>query len=329
MSVLKKKIITVVLIIAMVLCLTACGSSGDKVIGSVNNQKIYKSTYDYYLNSVFDYYFQNYDSLLYYYNIDLLDEESAKDVLADIEAETWDYVVGCALIEQIAKSSYNLTLKQLYLDSYLLKGSSYSVAVGVLHEQLLDKLKAELEAAVVVDPADVQAAYDADPGKWDSRKVSHIVITADVTDATALAAAKATAEEVLTKLTAGGDFAELAKEYGQDNTAAAGGVLDYYFAADGSSIDNTPMDKAFAAAAFALENVGNYTKEAVLSAYGYHIIKLDKTLTGFEALKSYVEKSLKTVTDDAVSAKLSELMAEAKDKATIKRSFGFKYYVPN
>ena len=107
-------------------------------------------------------------------------------------------------------------------------------------------------------------------------KASHILITPDVdSDATeeeqekAEEKAKKQAEKIIKRLDEGEDFAELAKEYSDDEaTAKNGGDLDYFNTDD--------MDENFMEAVKKLKN-DEYTKEPVKTQYGYHIIlKVDQ-----------------------------------------------------
>ncbi len=107
-------------------------------------------------------------------------------------------------------------------------------------------------------------------------KASHILITPDVdSDATddeqekAEEEAKKQAEKIIKKLEDGEDFADLAKEYSDDEaTAEDGGDLGYFNTDD--------MDENFMEAVKELDN-DEYTKEPVKTQYGYHIIlKVDQ-----------------------------------------------------
>lgn len=84
------------------------------------------------------------------------------------------------------------------------------------------------------------------------------------TDGAANAQAKAKAEDVLKQVQAGGDFAELAKKYSQDSSAAAGGDLGLF--------GKGQMVPEFENAVFALQ-VGQVSG-IVKTKYGYHIIKV-------------------------------------------------------
>jgi foldase protein PrsA len=76
--------------------------------------------------------------------------------------------------------------------------------------------------------------------------------------------AKTRAEEVLAKVKAGEDFAELARKYSQDTSASNGGDLGFF--------GKGQMVAEFEAAAFALEP--GKTSELVKTKFGYHIIKV-------------------------------------------------------
>lgn len=76
-----------------------------------------------------------------------------------------------------------------------------------------------------------------------------------------------TAKDLITRLQAGDDFAELAVQFSTDTgSAVQGGDLGWF--------GKGAMVAEFEAAAFALENPGDITLEPVASSFGFHIIQL-------------------------------------------------------
>lgn len=75
------------------------------------------------------------------------------------------------------------------------------------------------------------------------------------------------AKDLIAKLQNGADFAELAREYSTDTgSGAQGGDLGWF--------GKNQMVPEFEAAAYALENPGDFTLEPVQSEFGFHIIQL-------------------------------------------------------
>lgn len=104
-----------------------------------------------------------------------------------------------------------------------------------------------------------------------------------------------TAQEVIDKLNAGGDFAELAKEYSTDTANNEdGGNLGYFGTGE--------MAEAFETAAFAME-VCEVSSEPVETEYGFHIIKVTDKIEGKEAVFDEVKD---TVYQDLLAAKVNE-----------------------
>jgi peptidyl-prolyl cis-trans isomerase D len=122
---------------------------------------------------------------------------------------------------------------------------------------------------IEVSDSDVEAYYQENLASFteaEQRRVSHILLGFTEGDDESEAAAKVQAETVLTRLGAGEDFAELAKELSSDTFSGEnGGDLDY--------IERGVMGDAFDEAAFALTAVGD-TTELVKTSFGYHVIKL-------------------------------------------------------
>lgn len=107
-------------------------------------------------------------------------------------------------------------------------------------------------------------------------------------DPEALAAIKTQAEAVLGQIKSGGDFSELARQYGQDGTASKGGDLGWFGRGE--------MVPQFETAVFALKK-GELSQTLVESPFGFHIVRLDDR----KAEKSKDEKG-KTVAKEMVKA---------------------------
>jgi hypothetical protein len=94
--------------------------------------------------------------------------------------------------------------------------------------------------------------------------------------------ARVAAQKVLDEIKAGGDFATLAKQYGEDGTASVGGDLGWF--------GKGKMVAQFEDAAFALKK-GELAPELVETMFGYHIIRVDDKKT--EWVKNDAGKSEK------------------------------------
>ncbi len=158
-----------------------------------------------------------------------------------------------------------------------------------LIKQLQDE---KLRAAVVkaLSPSDEELRNYFEENKPQFAKpemirARHILIkVAQDAPAEEVAKARARIEEVKKQLDAGGDFAELAKKYSEDEgTAQKGGDLGWF--------QRGQMVKEFEEAAFALQP--GQVSEPVRSQYGFHIIKLEdrKPATTFEEVKDQVRSA--------------------------------------
>jgi peptidyl-prolyl cis-trans isomerase D len=142
---------------------------------------------------------------------------------------------------------------------------------------------------------------------------SHILfkVTPDMTPA-AKAAVKAQAQEILTKIKGGADFAAMAKQYGSDGTKDKGGDLGYF--------DKTSMVPEFSKAAFGATSLG-LLPNLVETNFGYHIIKV----TGKKTENTYqVASVIKSVqpsdaTQNATYDRAQQLKADAPDLAAFRQ----------
>jgi len=120
-----------------------------------------------------------------------------------------------------------------------------------------------------VADAEIQRYYDAHQTDYqvpEQVRARHILLkVAPDADDALKAEVRKKAEEVLAKVKAGEDFAELAKQYSEDSTAGEGGDLGLF--------DRGKMVKPFEDAAFAL--APGATSDIVETTFGFHIIKVE------------------------------------------------------
>jgi peptidyl-prolyl cis-trans isomerase C len=158
----------------------------------------------------------------------------------------------------------------------------------------------------------IREFYDSNPKNYERKetiKVSHILIKIGE-DAGPEEKEKAflKAEEIRKEIIGGKDFAEMAKEYSQCNSASGGGSLRY--------IERGYMPKEFDAVAFSIEK--DTISDIVETKFGYHIIKVtDKKPSGlapYDEVRSLIKKYLQ---QDETKRMLEEHTAILKKNATI------------
>jgi len=311
-----------------------------EIIGTVNGENVYRFEYDYYLNAYYNEYFSNYyEDMLLYDGVDLLDEESSREFLSDMENFAWTTTIQAVLIRQMAFKEYNISLDSSYYETLLLPDTALSINTNRLYTMIYPFIEQEATTTQVVGEAEAKEYYLTDPTAWDCRKVAHIIITAqqmlreaaddgkELSNEEAQKAAQERAKEIIARLAKGEDFAKLAEQYSGDSSAQVGGVLDLYFNIYGNGVsEEASLDQFFAEGAFLLKDIGDYSKEPVESYYGYHVIKLLDKKEGFDAIKTYMLSSRQTVDDNAVSEYFSNKLQNLEESAVIERKFAFKYY---
>jgi peptidyl-prolyl cis-trans isomerase D len=114
------------------------------------------------------------------------------------------------------------------------------------------------------------------------------------------------AEEVLARVRAGEDFAELARKYSEDEGSASNG-------GDLGSFGRGQMVPEFEAAAFALEN--GAVSDLVKSTYGFHIIQSNGKEAAFtRPLDSVREEIKNTLTQEKARAAMERAVDSASEK---------------
>lgn len=135
---------------------------------------------------------------------------------------------------------------------------TYKRRVDLIAERLLEEaLLAKTIEEKVTDEA-LQARYDKTSGSFPTKeeiRARHILVKTE-----------AEADAIIKELTGGADFAKLAAEKSIGPSKTRGGDLDYF--------SKGQMVPPFEEAAFALSK-GEFTKSAVKSPFGWHVIKLE------------------------------------------------------
>jgi peptidyl-prolyl cis-trans isomerase D len=172
-----------------------------------------------------------------------------------------------------------------------------------------------------VTPQDVQRYYEDNRQTFSTPEkvqASHILIKTEGKDD---AAVKKQAEEVLAKVKAGGDFAELAKKFSQDEgSAPKGGDLGFF--------ERDAMVKEFADIAFSLKP--GEVSDLVKSQFGYHIIKGGEkqpaSTRSLEESRVQIEDTVKweraQKEADRIASDLAGRMPKPEDLETVARPRG-------
>ncbi|OGX80960.1 peptidylprolyl isomerase [Hymenobacter glacialis] len=143
-------------------------------------------------------------------------------------------------------------------------------------------------------------------GTQSAARASHILIKADGATPEAKAAAKAKAQDILSKIKAGADFGAMARQFGTDGTKDQGGDLGWF----GQGRMVPEFEKAIfgAGATGLLPNV-------VETSFGYHVIKVTAAPTKQTYQVAEVKKTIvpSDATREVAYAKAQQLKGEATD----------------
>ncbi len=260
---LKKKKMIAVAGVVLALSVGVTGCTKDEVVAKVNDSEITKTElYDYLVEQGGE---QALDALISEkiveteiakQNIEISDEEIEENL-----AEMQDYYGGEEELNN-AIASYGYTLDD--------------IKDNIVTNLQLEKI---LEPYIEISDEDISAYFEENKeslNEVEQVKASHILVET-----------KEVADEVVTKINQGGDFAELAKEYSIDTSNSGNGGDLGYFA-------RGRMVPEFEAAAFSAE-VGEIS-DPVESEFGFHIIKVEDKKEAKEAnladLKEDIRKTL-------------------------------------
>jgi peptidyl-prolyl cis-trans isomerase C len=167
----------------------------------------------------------------------------------------------------------------------------FKVQIAWITDQVLQRLLLSKTMEGTVTDAAVRARYEEEAKKLaatEQIKASHILLKTEEE-----------AKKVLALLDKGGDFAELAKKNSTGPSASDGGSLGFF--------GRGQMVPAFEKAAYALK-AGTYTKKAVKTQFGWHVIKVDDRKRpdppSFETMEPELRNALFQETGAALIMKL-------------------------
>ena len=329
-----KKIFTLILCLMMTLSLVGC-SSDKKAVAIVNGQDITLGNYEKLLAL-------NKSSMEAYYGSEIWSTEieegkTYEETLRDMVLET---MIGSEVVYQQAEkdkvapteeqiqeqidsfnesikddTDYQAELKKMGIDEDFLK---FQFARDLANSNLQEKFEEDTK----ISEDDMKKYYEDNKDDFytDTVTASHILIKTQDDEGNELSdtkkkEAKKKAEEVLAKVKAGEDFAELAKEYSEDSSASSGGDL--------GTFGRGQMVTEFEDAAFAM-NAGEIS-DIVETEYGYHIIKVKDRVDKQESYEDVKDQIKSTLVSEKYSEYIEKLREDSKieEKEDIVKSAKF------
>lgn len=277
--------------IALSAFLVGCSDGGDsRTVATVDDEKITEGELNKLLQS--QYGTTVLDALITNKIVEMEAEKldikiSDKEIKEEYKTYTESYGGEDALLK--ALEGYNMTKKDIENDIKI-----YLLTLKVMEDH------------IALTDEDVKAYFEENKESFNTPEqvaASHILVEDE-----------ATANEVLKKLNAGDDFAELAKEYSTDTASAEkGGELGLF--------GRGQMVEEFEKAAFAMK-VDEVSKTPVKTEHGYHIIKVtdkkEAKEADFESSKELArEKLLEQRVNEQYPTWVEEKMKEYDIKTTL------------
>ncbi len=172
-----------------------------------------------------------------------------------------------------------------------------------------DVMREEVGSSIRFTPGEAEHYYEQhkqDYAQPESVRLSEILISTGTGDDAKMAAAKAKAEDIETRLHAGGDFSQLAKSFSDGPTAAQGGDLGDY---QPGALPKALEDKTFPLKA------GQFT-DPILTRQGYIILRVNQHIPGgprpFKDVQEQVENDFyMSRMEPAIRAYLTQLRVDS------------------
>ncbi len=309
----------IILLVVLLLASIAASGCGKEMVASVNGEKIYRED----LSKQVDELKKSYEQQ----GVDFSGDQGS-NMLKSMEQDTLEQIIDTRIMLQEAKKTGKLTKDQVQEKVKPLKEQfpsdeeyqKFLAQVNLKEEEVAYILFLQEEVVKDVAPAsdeDIKKYYEDNKEQFNEPEqfeVRHILFFID--DGTKGFPAQHTddearkmAEDIITQLDQGQDFAELASQKSEDSTTKTNGGL--YTFTKGETVEE------FSDAATALKE-GEYTEKPVKTDYGYHLIKLEKIIPAsqkpFDEVKQQIADYL---SGQAKQDKFNQFMQEAKDKATV------------
>ena len=330
---LKKKILTVLTVSLLSVSLAGCGlvektqeAIDATVLAKVGDETITQKDVDLEATSYID-------TLKVQYGDDVTTSEEGKKVVNQLKVDILNGLVEMKVMDlKIKESGMNTetdeitkaiteridSVKSAYDDDAAYEAALTSAGfTAESYEEFVTKdiIRSSyyeiMTKEVAVSDEEINAYYEENKATYVTKagaKIYHIYFGTDD-------AAKVQAEEALKKIkVVGEDFAEVAKTYGKDASAAEGGLLGYY------AYDTTELYADFMAPVKALKE--GEISDVVQSTAGYHIIKV--TDVQAEDVQQPVEDVKETISATLLATKKEDKYNT--DMETWKKDLNVKIY---
>lgn len=284
-------ILILVIVVALAAVVGTTVSSRSETVASVDGNKItsddlYEILSSQYGSSVVD-------TLITNKVIELeADKQGVKVSKQEIDEELATFIESYG-----GEDSFNSALESRGIT---LEDFKNDIEIYLLTKELMSK-------DIEVTDEDIEAYFEENKEDFkqaEEVRASHILVEDE-----------ATAKEVLEKINAGEDFADLAAEYSTDSTAENGGDLGFF--------GTGKMVEAFETAAFALDI--DEVSDVVETKYGFHIIKVTDKKEAAEAVFEDNKDEIKDILiEEEMNANYATWLEELKENYKIKNTFEAK-----
>lgn len=242
-------------------------------------------------------------------------EVTKEEFYEELKARSGEEVLRDLITEKVLEDKYEVTDQDVQGEIDRIKdqlGEQFDMWLmqeGIKDEVALEKIirisllqEAAITEGIEIDEDDIKAQYDREITEIEAK---HILVEDEET-----------ANEIKEKLDDGEDFAELAKEYSEDEASAEnGGEVGYFSVGE--------MVPEFEEAAFELEI--DTISEPVQSSYGFHIIQVtDKRekedSESYDDMKDMIERQLisEKVDPEEAQKTLNDILDDAKIDIKVK-----------